>query len=137
MELVQNRIYTLNTGSGKQNRLPSPKNGVPQGSVDNNLLPFCTAPTYLAVKMERSLTSVSYHFYHTLILQYYRIKALRKKITKLRILLFRQFAESEQGANAKTLQIAGLSLVYTTSEYSAPVWSHSAHTAFIDSIVTG
>ena len=33
MELVQNRSFSLTTGSGKQSRLRRLKNGVPQGSV--------------------------------------------------------------------------------------------------------
>ena len=36
------------------------------------------------------------------------------------------------GAGAKTLCIAALSLVYSTPEYCAPVWCHSAHTCLID-----
>ena len=48
------------------------------------------------------------------------------------------------GRGAKTLRTAALSLVYTTAEYCAPAWCHSAHTCLIDSalndalrIVTG
>ena len=37
MELVQNRSFTLTTGSGKQSRLRRLKNGVPEGSA---LAPF-------------------------------------------------------------------------------------------------
>ena len=39
------------------------------------------------------------------------------------------------GAGAKTLCIATLSLVYSTSEYCAPVWCRSAHTCLIDSVL--
>ena len=39
------------------------------------------------------------------------------------------------GADAKTLHIATLSLVYSTSEYCAPVWCCSAHTCLIDSVL--
>ena len=39
------------------------------------------------------------------------------------------------GAGAKTLRIATLSLVYSTSEYCAPVWCRSAHTRLIDSVL--
>ena len=38
MELAQNRSFTLTTGNGKQSRLRSQKNGVPQGSVLAHLL---------------------------------------------------------------------------------------------------
>ena len=39
------------------------------------------------------------------------------------------------GAGAKTLRIATLSLVYSISEYCAPVWCRSAHTRLIDSVL--
>ena len=39
------------------------------------------------------------------------------------------------GAGAETLRIATLSLVYSTSEYCAPVWCRSAHTRLIDSVL--
>ena len=39
------------------------------------------------------------------------------------------------GANAKTLRIAALSLVYATFEYCAPVWCRSAHTRLIDNVL--
>ena len=39
------------------------------------------------------------------------------------------------GAGAKTLLMATLSLVYSTSEYSAPFWCRSAHTRLIDSFL--
>ena len=39
------------------------------------------------------------------------------------------------GADAKTLRIATLSLVYSTSEYCAPVWCRSAHTRLIDNVL--
>ena len=39
------------------------------------------------------------------------------------------------GADAKTLRIATLFLVYSTAEYCAPVWCRSAHTCLIDSVL--
>ena len=92
--------------------------------VYNNgrLLPFCPTPTYLGVKLERSLT-----FRHHLV-------ALRKKLSS-RVTLPRQLMGSGWGADAKTLCIATLSLVYSTAEYCAPVWCCSAYTCFIDSSV--
>ena len=42
---------------------------------------------------------------------------------------------SRWDAGAKTLRIAALSLVYSTVEYSAPVWCRSAHTRIIDSVL--
>ena len=73
------------------------------------LLPFCPTPTYLGVKLDRSLT-----FRHHLV-------ALRKKLSS-RVTLLRRLVGSGWGAGAKTLRIATLSLVYSTAEYCAPVW---------------
>ena len=47
----------------------------------------------------------------------------------------RRLAGLGWGAGAKTLRTAALSLVYSTAEYSAPVWCHSAHTRLIDSVL--
>ena len=85
-------------------------------------LPFCPVPTYLGVKLDRSLT-----FRH-------HLEALRKKLTT-RVALMRQLADSDWGAGAKTLRTAALSLVYSTAEYCAPVWCRSAHTRLIDSVL--
>ena len=92
--------------------------------VYNNgrLLPFCPTPTYLGVKLDRSLT-----FRHHLV-------ALRKKLSS-RVTLLRRLVGSACGAGAKTLRIATLSLVYSTAEYCAPVWCCSAHTCLIDSVL--
>ena len=92
--------------------------------VYNNgrLLPFCPIPTYLGVKLDRSLT-----FRHHLV-------ALRKKLSS-RVTLLRRLVGSGWSAGAKTLRIATLSLVYSTAEYCAPVWCRSAHTRFIDSVL--
>ena len=89
---------------------------------NNRLLPFCPTPTYLGVKLDRSLT-----FRHHLM-------ALRKKLSS-RVTLLRRLVGSGWGAGAKTLCIATLSLVYSTAEYCAPVWCRSAHTRLIDSVL--
>ena len=78
--------------------------------------------TYLEVKLDRSLT-----FCHHLL-------ALRKKLSS-RITLLRRLVGSGWGTGAKTLHIAAPSLVYSTAEYCAPVWSRSAHTRLIDSVL--
>ena len=83
-------------------------------------LPFCPVPTYLGVKLDRSLT-----FRH-------HLEALRKKLTT-RVALMRRLAGSGWGAGTKTLRTAALSLIYSTAEYCAPVWCRSAHTRLIDS----
>ena len=93
--------------------------------VYNNgrLLPFCPTPTYLVVKLDKLLT-----FRHDLV-------ALRKKLSS-RVTLLRRLVGSGWGADAKTLRIAALSLVYSTAEYCAPVWCRSAHTRLIDSVLS-
>ena len=92
--------------------------------VYNNgrLLPFCPTPTYLGVKLDRSLA-----FRHHLV-------ALRKKLSS-RVTLLRRLVVSGWDDGAKTLRIATLSLVYSTAEYCAPVWCRSAHTRLIDSVL--
>ena len=92
--------------------------------VYNNgrLLPFCPTPTCFGVKLDRSLT-----FRHHLM-------ALRKQLSS-RLTLLRRLVGSGWGAGAKTLRLATLSLVYSTAEYCAPVWSRSAHTRLIDSVL--
>ena len=92
--------------------------------VYNNgrLLPFCPIPTYIGVKLDRSLT-----FRHHLV-------ALRKKLSS-RVTLLRRLVGSGWGAGAKTLRIATLSLVYSTAEYCAPVWCRSAYTRLIDNVL--
>ena len=87
--------------------------------VYNNgrLLPFCPTPTYLGVKLDRSLT-----FCHHLV-------ALRKKLSS-RVTLLRRLVGSGWGAGGKTLRITTLSLVYSTL-----VWCRSAYTRLIDSVL--
>ena len=89
---------------------------------NSRLLPFCPIPTYLAVKLDRSLT-----FCHYLV-------ALRKKLS-LCVTLLRRLMGLGWGAGAKTLCIATLFLVYSTVEYCVLVWCHSAHTRLIDSVL--
>ena len=89
---------------------------------NSRLLPFCPTPTYLGVKLDRSLT-----FCHHLV-------ALCKKLSSC-VTLLRQLVGSGWGAGAKTLHKATLSLVYSTAEYCAPVWCRSAHTRLIDSVL--
>ena len=92
--------------------------------VYNNyrLLPFCPTPTYLGVKLDRSLT-----FRHHLVV-------LRKKLSS-RFTLLRRLVGSQWGAGAKTLQIATSSLIYSTAEYCALVWCRSAYIRLIDSVL--
>ena len=89
---------------------------------NDRLLLFCPTPTYLGVKLDRSLT-----FRH-------HIVALRKKLSS-RVTLLRRFVGSGWSAGAKTLRIAALPLVYSTAEYCASVWCRSAQTRLIDSVL--
>ena len=51
------------------------------------------------------------------------------------VALLKGLAGSEWGAGAKTLRICAFSLVYSTTEYCAPVWYRSTHTRLINSIL--
>ena len=88
---------------------------------NGNLLPLCPVPTYLGVKLDRSLT-----FRH-------HLEALRKKLST-RVELLRRLARSGWGAGGKTLRISAFSFFYSTAEYCVPVWCRSTHTRIIDSI---
>ena len=85
-------------------------------------LPLCPTPTYLGIKLDRSLT-----FCHHLV-------ALCKKLSS-RVTLLRRLVGSEWDAGAKTLPTAALSLVYSTAEYCELVWCRSTHTRLIDSVL--
>ena len=92
--------------------------------VYNNgrFLPFCPTPTYLGVKLDRSLTFC----HHPVVL----LKKVSSHVT-----LPRRLMGSGWGADTKTPRITTLSLVYSTAEYRAPVWCRSAHTCFIDIVL--
>ena len=89
---------------------------------NGNLLPPCPVPTYLGVKLKRSLTFRQH------------LEALHKKLST-RVALLRRLAGSGWGASAKTFRISALFLVYSTAEYCTPVWCRSTHTRLIDSIL--
>ena len=89
---------------------------------NDGLLPFCPTPTYLGVKLDRSLT-----FCHHLV-------ALCKKLSS-RVTLLRRLVGSGWGAGAKTLRIATLSLVYSAAEYCTPIWCRSTHTRLMDIVL--
>ena len=89
---------------------------------NGNILSPCPVPTYLGLKLDRSLT-----FRH-------HLEAFRKKLST-RVALLRRLAGSGWGAGAKTLRISALSLVNSTAEYCAPVWCRIPHTHLIDSIL--
>ena len=69
-----------------------------------------------------------------LLMFHHHLEALYKKLYQ-RVTLLRQLAGSGWGADAKPLCAAALSLVYSTAEYGAQVWSRSDYTRFIDSVL--
>ena len=90
--------------------------------ANNKLLSFFPVPTYLGVKLDRSLK-----FGH-------HLETLREKLAT-RVTLLRQLACSRWGAGAKTLRTAALSLIYSTAEYCPLVWCRSAYTRLIDNVL--
>ena len=83
--------------------------------VDNKCLQLQTAPTYLGVKLDRSLTYRQH------------LECLKAKTTS-RVALIRRLAGTTWGATTKTLRISTQALVYSAAEYCAPVWCRSSHT---------
>src|SRR5699024_2134815 len=76
-------------------------------------------PVYLGVTLDSSLT---YKFH---------LEKVRQKLkTRNNILL--KLAGSTWGANAKTLRVTALALVFSTAEYCSAVWMNSSHTSKID-----
>ena len=102
---------------------PNNKEAKRESNVYNsgNLLPPCPVPTYLGVKLNRSLI-----FRH-------HLEASRKKLST-RVALLRRLPGSGWGAGARTLHISALFLAYSTAEYCAPIWCRSTHTRLIESI---
>ena len=92
--------------------------------TNGKLLPFFPVPTYLGVKLGRSLT-----FCH-------HLETMCKKLAT-HITLLRQFVGLGWGAENKTLCTAALSLVYSTAEYCTAVWCQSTQTCLIDSVLNG
>ena len=89
---------------------------------NGRLLPFFPNPTYLGVKLDRSVMFRRH------------LLALHKTLSS-RVTLLRRLVGSGWGAGAKTLHISTFSLVYSTAEYCAPVWCCSANTRLIDSVL--
>lgn len=90
-----------------------------QINFKNSLLKHNFQPTYLGVTLDTSLTFKSH------------LDKLKQKL-KTRNNLLSKLAGTTWGANAKTLRISALALVYSTAEYCSPVWKNSAHVSKID-----
>ena len=69
--------------------------------------------------MDRSLT------YH------HHLESLKMKVAS-RVALIRKLAGTTWGADAATLRISVLALVFSTAEYCASVWCRSSHTHLLD-----
>ena len=76
-------------------------------------------PKYLGVVLDKTLT---YREHLTRLSA--KVKTRQSIISKL--------SSSTWGADANTLRISTLSLVYSTAEYCAPVWLNSVHTKNVD-----
>ena len=91
-------------------------------TVNGNRLQFQSAPTYLGVKLDRTL-SFRQH-----------LENLSAKTTA-RVALIRRLAGTTWGAATKTLKVSSLALVYSAAEYCAPVWCRSSHTKKLDTML--
>ena len=87
--------------------------------VDSTRLQSQASPTYLGVKLDRTL-SFKQH-----------LESARAKTTA-RTALIRRLAGTTWGATTRTLHISTKALVFTASEYCAPVWCCSPHVRKLD-----
>ena len=88
--------------------------------VNNSRLQFQASPTYLGVKLDRTLTFRQH------------LENLSAK-TSARVAMIRRLAGTTWGASTKTLRISTQALVFSAAEYCAPVWCRSFHTKKLDS----
>ncbi|VEN43210.1 unnamed protein product [Callosobruchus maculatus] len=91
----------------------------PQVYFNDNLVRYNPHPKYLGITMDRTL-SFRKHLENT----------AAKLSTRNNII--HKLCGTTWGANATTLRISALSLVYSTAEYCAPVWLNSPHAKMID-----
>lgn len=73
---------------------------------------------YLGVTLDRSHTYPQH------------LKNIQDK-TKMHVNLIQKLTGMTWGATAKTLQSSSLALVYSTTEYCSPIWTHSSHTTLV------
>ena len=94
---------------------------LPPMAPDGAKLPHVPTPKYIGITLDRSLT------FHQ------HIKAVAAK-TLYRVNLLRRLAGTGWGASYNTLHTS-VALAYSTAEYAAPVWSHSAHSHKVDVVL--
>lgn len=87
--------------------------------ADNVQLHFEPFPTYLGVKLDRTLS-------------FKRHLDCVKAKTTARAALIRRLAGTTWGADTKTLRISTEALVFATAEYCAPAWCRSPHVKKLD-----
>ena len=87
--------------------------------VDKARLQFQSVPTYLVVKLDRTLTFKQH------------LKSVKAKTTS-RVALICRLAGTTWGAATKTLRTSTQALVFSATEYCAPVWSRSHHVKKLD-----
>lgn len=87
---------------------------------DNKILEVCRYPVYLGVTLDRTLSFKEH------------VTKLKEKLSSRNNLLGK-LANSNWGADPKTLKQAALALCYSTAEYCAPVWARSCHAPKVDS----
>ena len=88
-------------------------------SVDNTQLRFQPFPTYLGVRLDRTL-SFKQH-----------LDSAKAKTTARTVLISR-LAGTTWGASTKTLRISTEALVFSAAEYCAPVWCRSSQVHKLD-----
>ena len=77
-------------------------------------LSHCINPSYLCVKLDRSLTYRAH------------VEKLRAKVAAQNNILHK-LSNSKWGVHPATIHSISLALCYSTAEYACPVWSHSAY----------
>ena len=85
----------------------------------DNCLSFDPKPTYLGVKLDRSLTFKSH------------LTKLKSKVSA-RVALVRRLASTNWGASFSTLRTSAIALAYAPAEYCSPTWTQSSHTHGLD-----
>ena len=124
MELVRNQSFTLTTGDSKQSRICCVKNGVPQG--------YGFAPLLFNIYTYDVPFIISRKFAYGDDLALLHSSGKWKDLEET---LSQDMSTLSAYIQTWRLKLNILSLVYSTAEYCAPVWCHSAHTSLKDSVL--